>query len=134
MKKIKISILITIAFATSQIFASVSTQFLFMTPSAPINSTVSAIIRVACVDNNAYVAMSNSRGTSLIQMIGMKNECEVNNTVNEISFVQSVPISNMQSGIFRKHCINNLQFISYSPRGAGPTISQTIKNGQAVGC
>ena len=68
------------------------------------------------------------------QLLGLNYECKVNNAVDEISFVQSVPISNSQSGIYRSHCINNLKFISYSPKGKSPVINQTIKNGEPEAC
>ena len=134
MNKFKKIILLMMGLVITQSNASISSQFLFMTPSAPINDSVSALIRVICVDNNGYVTISNPEGTSLIQVIGMKDECEINNSVNEISFVQSVPISKMQSGVVRSHCINSLKFISYSPKGSIPTIAQTIKNGLPESC
>jgi hypothetical protein len=119
MNKFKKIILLMMGLVITQSNASISSQFLFMTPSAPINDSVSALIRVICVDNNGYVTISNS---------------EINNSVNEISFVQSVPISKMQSGVVRSHCINSLKFISYSPKGSIPTIAQTIKNGLPESC
>jgi hypothetical protein len=135
MKSTKLFILTILATSLSPLVtASVSSKYLFMAPGAPINGSISAIIRVACAEANAYVTISNGNGASMVQLLGMTDECKVNNAVDEISFVQSVPISNSQSGIYRSHCINNLKFISYSPKGKSPVINQTIKNGEPEAC
>lgn len=135
MKSKKLFILTMLATSLSPLVtASVSSKYLFMAPGAPINGSISAIIRVVCAEDNAYVTISNANGASMVQLLGMSNECKMNNTVDEISFVQSVPISNSQSGIFRSHCINNLKFISYSPTGKAPVINQAIKNSEPEVC
>ena len=134
--KFKKSFLLAIFVVTLSplVTGSVNSKYLFVAPSAPINGTISAIIRVVCAEDNAYVTISNANGASMVQLLGMTNECKMNNTVDEISFVQSAPISNSQSGIFRSHCINSLKFISYSPKGKGPVINQAIKNGEPEAC
>ena len=93
---------------------------------------IASTIRIVCVNNNPHLVMQNSKGATMIQFIGNNELCIQENTSTYI--VWSVPISKMQSGIFRSHCIHNRKFISYSPKNSSPSIIQAKINGQPQNC
>ena len=117
---------------TTNIEAAIFNSQTFKVPSVPIDKNTSAIIRVVCMNSEAYVLISNSEGSDFSSFEEDGSNCrssgsevsEPSKFISEVSFIGASSIANNESGIFRTHCVNGYEFLSYSQKGKAPSIIQ----------
>ena len=117
---------------TTNIEAAIFTSQTFKVPSVPIDKNTSSIIRVVCMNSEAYILLSNSEGSDFVSFEEDGSNCGSSSSevtqpskfISEVSFIGASSIAKNESGIFRTHCVNGYEFLSYSQKGKAPNIMQ----------
>ena len=118
--------------AAINIEAAIFTSQTFKVPSVPIDKNTSSIIRVVCMNSEAYILLSNSEGSDFVSFEEDGSNCGSSSSevtqpskfISEVSFIGASSIAKNESGIFRTHCVNGYEFLSYSQKGKAPNIIQ----------
>lgn len=126
------TLLVLLLIVTTDTEAAIFNGQTFKVPSVPIDKNISAIIRVVCIDSEAYILISNSEGSDFVSFEEDGSNCGSSSSkvtqpskfISEVSFIGASSIATNESGIFRTHCVNGYEFLSYSQKGKAPSIIQ----------
>jgi len=101
----------------------------FRIPAVSVPKDTSFLIRTVCSYNSKIVIASNKHGSDIAQIFSnsLNADCE-NDGVKKILYVNAEYAGDASTGVIRKHCINSIEFQTFTPKNNAPSIIQILKN------